>query len=287
MTPTFYTITAQTNLHVGSGDANYGIIDKLVQRDALTQFPVIHASSLKGAILQHFFNQDPAVVTDEYIDAVFGGQTSGSKRRSGKGRPESKTGEFIFLQANLLSIPVRCKEHIFMRVSSSRILKDLAEQLAVIGVNKTTIALLDKIVQKDAQKGLVFEGKYSKTIKLEDKEFRENDIEILDANELQLVKKLLGDDRVIILPDTQFKELVSDHYLPVIARNHLENGQSTNLWYEQILPRQTRFGFAVLKPENHTQAASFDLILTDEGMVQIGANASVGYGFCKIDSVTL
>ena len=51
-----FKITAKTNMHVGSGDTNYGIIDKLVQRDVLSNLPMIHSSSLKGA-LREFFAQ--------------------------------------------------------------------------------------------------------------------------------------------------------------------------------------------------------------------------------------
>ena len=44
-------ITAKTNLHVGNEDiSSCGIIDKAVQRDALTKLPCINASSLKGAL---------------------------------------------------------------------------------------------------------------------------------------------------------------------------------------------------------------------------------------------
>ena len=40
-----------TNLQVGNGEANFGVIDNLIQRDAATGFPCINASSLKGAML--------------------------------------------------------------------------------------------------------------------------------------------------------------------------------------------------------------------------------------------
>ncbi|MCD4675191.1 MAG: hypothetical protein K8S18_04240 [Desulfobacula sp.] len=54
MTTTFYKIRTITNLHVGAGDANYGVIDNLVQRDVVTGLPVIHGSSLKGAIREFY-----------------------------------------------------------------------------------------------------------------------------------------------------------------------------------------------------------------------------------------
>jgi len=52
-----YKITAMTNMHVGSGDMNFGVIDKLVQRDSLTGYPVIYSSSLKGALREFFKNE--------------------------------------------------------------------------------------------------------------------------------------------------------------------------------------------------------------------------------------
>jgi CRISPR-associated protein Cmr4 len=42
-----YIIKTKTNLHVGSGDINFGIVDNEVQRDTITNLPVINASSLK------------------------------------------------------------------------------------------------------------------------------------------------------------------------------------------------------------------------------------------------
>jgi CRISPR-associated protein Cmr4 len=47
MTAKAYLIQCITNLHVGSGDATYGIVDKLVQRDAVYSYPTIHSSSLE------------------------------------------------------------------------------------------------------------------------------------------------------------------------------------------------------------------------------------------------
>lgn len=48
-------ITAKTNLHVGNENtSNYGLVDKLIQRDALTGLPCINSSSLKGALNEFF-----------------------------------------------------------------------------------------------------------------------------------------------------------------------------------------------------------------------------------------
>ncbi len=49
-----YTIETLSNLHVGAGDINFGVIDNQVQRDSVTNLPNINSSSLKGAFREHF-----------------------------------------------------------------------------------------------------------------------------------------------------------------------------------------------------------------------------------------
>ena len=71
MTPNFYIITAKTNIHPGSGDTDYGIIDKRVQRDALDKLPCIYSQSIKGSLREYF---DGVVLPEKhgYMDTIFG-----------------------------------------------------------------------------------------------------------------------------------------------------------------------------------------------------------------------
>ena len=77
-----------------------------------------------------------------------------------------------------------------------------------------------------------------------------------------------------------FKKYSNNDELPVIARNCLENGVSKNLWYEQVLPRKSRLAFFILHDDGEIDEV-FDSAITSVP-VQIGANASVGYGICVI-----
>ena len=54
MKTAFYQITCLTELHMGSGENNFHIIDKTVERDPVTQYPMMNASGVKGALLEHF-----------------------------------------------------------------------------------------------------------------------------------------------------------------------------------------------------------------------------------------
>jgi len=89
----------------------------------------------------------------------------------------------------------------------------------------------------------------------------------------ELFKGIAFDDRA-----STFHELAEE--LPVIARNHLDNGESKNLWYEEIVPRASVFMTCI-------QAESQSRLIDDlnDSLVQIGGNATVGYGYCKFKLV--
>lgn len=93
-----YLIECITNLHVGSSGTNYGIVDNLVQRDPVTKFPTINASSLKGALKKHFEKKwDEENIA--LIPTIFG--------EEGKGSTQGTIGTYNFLGADLLALPVR------------------------------------------------------------------------------------------------------------------------------------------------------------------------------------
>ena len=67
-----------------------------------------------------------------------------------------------------------------------------------------------------------------------------------------------------VVETNEITNICNNDNLPIIARNALENGESKNLWYEQVLPAET---------ENKNAL--------NGKIVQIGANATIGYGYCK------
>jgi CRISPR-associated protein Cmr4 len=73
----------------------------------------------------------------------------------------------------------------------------------------------------------------------------------------------------------EFQKLCDDDHLPIIARNYLENGESKNLWYEQVLPSMSVLGTIILTDKES------DLDILKDKIVQIGANSTIGYGYCK------
>lgn len=242
-----YLITCKSNLHAGSGDNNYAVIDKEVQRDTITREPVIHASGIKGALREYF---------DEYVGwkknapektaAIFG---------SGKDTSDKlQQGEFRFFEARLLSIPVRGRgDEAYYNATSESLIAAYNQMAEALGI--TARIKLPAAAAGQAQ---------------------------TEYGNAPLYGNLepLG-ERVAVLTPGQMNNLLKD--LPLIARNSLNNGQSENLWYEEVVPRESRFSLFMAVPEN-TEAGyvfkdDFNAHLNGKSL-QIGANATVGYGFC-------
>ena len=95
--------------------------------------------------------------------------------------------------------------------------------------------------------------------------------------------------------DPQFWEIAED--LPVIARNQLDNGVSKNLWYEEVVPRQSMFVVGIQIPDvdgkitsgsdDTEQTVDREVLIKalKEAVIQIGGNATVGYGFCLFTQI--
>ena len=83
--------------------------------------------------------------------------------------------------------------------------------------------------------------------------------------------------KVVETENNKLSEICSDDNLPIIARNVLENGESKNLWYEQVLPAEAVL-YTIIQEEGDALAKALD-----GQIVQIGANATIGYGYCKFE----
>ena len=265
-----YTISTLTNMHVGSGEINFDIIDKQVQKGAISELPVIHSSSLKGAFRENYKEESNMV---EYI---FGPSNS---------EDSHQTGAFNFLEASLLTRPVRSSVKAHFNATSPSVIKSLLETIDTFDVafDKERQELLARLSELEPQKGKPFIFEALEEAILEDYEAS------YKAFDVSNLKAFLGED-LALFDDADFKKLE----LPVLARNYLKSGVSKNLWYEEVVPKGSKFFFAILKPTNlDEQDKKEKLDKFEKGfennirMVQIGANKSIGYGFSKVERVSL
>lgn len=262
-----YKMQCITNTHVGNGDNGYSVIGNEVEKDPILGTPVIHGSSIKGALREYC-----ALKKKAEIQNWFGSEINETKEDQGVSKP----GKLRFLSAHLLVRPVR--------VSSGAASYALA----------TTVAMLKAYRQLCEKFGVPSLLTLEELNQLDDNEnFRANtDEKRVGAVEGCEIKGKVGSEineffqswlpgeDVVILSEKLMREIE----LPIIARNKLENGISTNLWYEEVVPHESVFYTIVFSDE--IEMDDFDKII-DKKVVQIGGNASIGCGYIEMKRMNL
>lgn len=232
-------IIPQTNLHVGNeGVGTFSVIDKAIQRDVTTTLPCINSSSLKGAVkelLTAWVVQKKSGVSAEMVKRLFGSIKENIETGVQKEKNTQKEKDTQKGLATFFDATL-----LYLPVQSDEHLYDLtfADELLNLFVEKV--------------KNLGREGFDKKAI----------------------CECILYPHKRAVATE-EFIESCNDESLPIIARNCLDNGESVNLWYEQVLPSMSVLATVIETPEDET------LDMLDGQIVQIGANATIGYGFCK------
>ena len=188
-----YLITTLTNLHVGSGDINFDIIDNQVQKDEITNYPIIHSSSLKGALREHFESKG-----ESFINYIFGGD----------GVKDESAGAYSFYEAKLLTRPVRSNVKPYFNATTPQILKDLIELIELLRVETSFLKELKSFYEKIKNTKKVIVLTNEQNVILED-------IKATTRSDLKINLPFLKD--LAIFPHKEFKNLE----LPVIARNKI------------------------------------------------------------------
>jgi len=303
-----FLIETITPMHVGSGDITYGVVDNLIQRNPVTQIPVINGSSLKGSLREHSEKRivpvgtTPAgttsLLTTLDIDYLFGKETeirSGSASNSNI--RDSSPGRMMVFEANLLFLPLRSSQNVFYYATSPKILLDYIKCKKYFFPNNNKCDLLEQILKKFISPELETHDFviFNEINGLEIEDYEKNKLfTISDPDTNTSFKELfksefsIDSSNVAIFNDTIFSS-ICERKLPVIARNNIgDDGISKNLFYEEILPRGTVLYFLLgeeLINNNASPAYQNIVKFIKEEIIQIGANYSIGYGFSKVREV--
>ncbi len=261
MTAYRYRVECLTNLHVGSGETTYSIIDNEVARDpVLDNVPIIPASGVKGALRVHCKANG---MSEQALTHIFGHEISTDVKRD-----DISAGQYKFFSAQLLARPLRVSSG-----SVSYVLTTTPEILCAAdtlakGVKLTADTLADALPPV-GNEPWVTEPAAQKV-----KEVEGVSVTGFGAPN-QALQELLGGAEYAMVASFR------DFALPVVARNQLNEGISKNLWYEEIVPYKSIFTLVILVPEGDPHFADFETCL-QEHPVQFGGNASVGYGYTKL-----
>lgn len=255
MNTAIYKIEALTNLHVGSGDANFGVIDNQVQRDVTTGLPTINGSSLKGALKEFFKAQN-----FNKLNEVFGSSENNANYR--------------FLAGNLLAIPMRSNKKPYFLATCPQVIKQLKEDAKNFDYT-VDLSAFDNLFP-EVNEPIIFDNFTGLLIE---------NFDSFETETIEPTKTIFGEPKdLVILNDEDFIELCNDFNLPVIPRNKVatEEDSNSNLWHEQVVPSKSLFYFTLI--HNGENLDEFKTTLESEP-IHIGANATVGYGFTNISKL--
>lgn len=256
-TPMVFKLNCLTDLHMGSGEVNYSVIDLEVQRDTVTGEPTMHSSGVKGALRDYCEAKAADDDEKQLVVKIFGSDQNGDQ-----------PGTYRFLSADLLARPVRISagSGAYVLATTPDLIRLFLNKLSAFGL-------------RDLFPDSPLPERLDPTILCSDRSVKKVEGFRVEYADCPLLDSILGTKSWALMPSG----FLSAIDLPVRAHNVLnEKGISKNLWYEQNVPHESVFGLLILAPDGGKALGRF---LSDGAIVQFGANASTGGGLIRMERV--
>lgn len=272
-------VYVETPLHAGSGRA-LGNVDLPIQRERVTGYPIVQASSLKGRLRA-------AGEGMSHFEAVFGPDTENADKHAGALSPGD---------AKILLFPVRSLKGVFAWTTSVEVLQRFLRDTAMVGIEpgwSTPEPLKEKALISSGD--LQADGK----VVLEEFTFTPNVEPIVQEIGQWLAEKALPQTdeyaywrqelpkRLVILPNDDFRDFVT-FSTEVTTRIKLDPDTKTvdeGPWSEEYLPTDTLLYAPLMATparKKGTEMKGEDVLQAVKGLdltrVQLGGNETVGRG---------
>lgn len=287
-------IYTETSLHAGSG-TSLGVIDLPIQREKYTDYPVLQASGIKGAVRDWF--ETNKTNERKKIDLVFGPEFTGV---------EAHAGAATFTDGRLLLFPVRSLKGVFAYATSCLALNRLKRDLGIakipvswtvppepqsnqiLGIEGSSLFEDGKVVLEE----YTFDDFVDKDVKdiaewLSQKAFP------IDA-EYNFWKEKIKKD-LVILPENAFKDFVklsTEIQARIKINNETKTVVSGALFYEEALTPDTLL-YSVVMANDPFKDNKPDDLKDAKGVVgfisqlngkrtQFGGDTTIGKGIVNI-----
>lgn len=284
-------LRAHSGVHAGVGQ-EVGTVDLPIQRERVTNFPVLRGPSLKGALRQ---DAQERGMSPADVALVFGPETTNAAEHA---------GALCVGDARLVLFPMRSLKGTFAWVTCPFALARLKRDLEDSGLSRlyplgAIPQLLDKSWGLVCEKSQVLHktqagNKIHQLVVLES-----YGVDVTESQELTTLATQLGKlgldgeeikRRLVVVEDDLFQSLVT-YGTEVVTRVHLDDETKTvkkgQLWTEELLPAESVLVSLAVCADARAKgrpATSQDLLgktcQTIKGRFQIGGNETVGYGVC-------
>lgn len=294
----------ETPVHAGSG-SSLSIVDLPIQRERITNLPIIQASSLKGVLraeAKRILEQRNDPQANDKVQALFGPETQKAHEHAGCVSPHD---------ARVLLFPVRSLVGVFAWTTCPLVLERFKREATAVGiqinwqvpelpanstqalqalvVNGSEVKAQDKVVLEE----FAFDAKENEEAQQIAEWIR--DYALPQSDEYQQWREWLP-KRFVILPDDAFRDF-TQMATEVISRIRLDQERKTvaegALWTEEHLPSETLLyaPIFVSKPLA-PNAGQLNLSSAEDALnllkqlnlnrLQIGGDETVGRGIVKV-----
>jgi CRISPR-associated protein Cmr4 len=283
----FTSIYTLTPTHCGTGQTS-GAVDLPIARETHTGFPVLPASSLKGAARHAFRGRMSDPDEEEWL---FGSDVDNKEGT----KSEIKPGALVILEGRLLLYPLRSLARPFVYATCPLILERLHRDLRALGFTPDweVPALQQRLEVMDPSLA-------GNALVIEDLAYRpEEVVALLNGDRLtEFFASLLPPEEsstrnrlkqsLVVTPSDDFADVIR-RVAPVQARIRLTKektttGEDGNLWYEETLPSDCLFGVFLSNRRRLSDGRDpcdvFLRYLNKERSMQLGGNETVGQGYC-------
>jgi len=254
-----------TPLHVGTGQA-VANVDLPIAREKATGFPIVPASAFKGVLRDYF-------TAHSWATQAFG--------------DTDQAGAWVFTDLRILCLPVRSFFGVFAYATCPLILQRLQRHAQVFGIKgfeNLSVEVQGADIALASNSAL---GKGNK-VYLEDLDLTAKQSPEADAVANAIAEKLLPNserryftERFAVVSNDVFTFL-SETATEVVARVRLEDNTKTvasgGLWYEEAVPAEAVFYGFVGATSAEPSLASLQI----DQLLQIGGDATIGRGLCKV-----
>lgn len=226
-------------LHAGS-ETSLGLVDKPVQREKVTDFPVIYGSSLKGAIREFIEENDLTSEEKQKFYELFGPEGEGENNYA---------SAITISDAKILLFPISSVKDIYTYITCPFVLKRFLNDCKILNEQVTIqmpdLNIDDNTVYINSGNSKIIVNNF---VVLSEFQFNIKKDEKLDSLFSYLSQKIGADiNKICIISDNNFKYFTK-YYTEIMPRVKIgENGTTDtdkgggNLWYEENIPIYTVF----------------------------------------------
>ncbi|MHB1665138.1 MAG: type III-B CRISPR module RAMP protein Cmr4 [bacterium] len=297
-------------IHAGSGAA-VSTVDLPIQRERITNYPTIQASALKGAMRSHF--RDFISEKDKYhksdsneelmINCIFGSDKQDRSDKQDNCKNDSMPGAISVSDAKLLAFPMRSNIAPFVWVICPTIIKRLKRDLEFAGLDLSDDDALIKPNLSNVLSGVIddtaivikgnLKDEKGAAIILEDAVVKINTQEPININFIN--DNFPEIENLLLISDEMFDYCISsctEIQTNIKIDSKTGTSQDGALRYQEFLPSDTVLYSVVnfkdqraeTNIENYLKANIIKNYVEDtiKEFIQIGGDATLGKGICKI-----